>query len=218
MNGKPVFVALVLSCVAAAQRQPEPKGMIHGTVIRQDGMPSIAIRLVAEPLDGALSTVLPHTTTNDTGEYRFENLPWWGRYTVYADDEKAGYSQVSTGPAGDGHPPEVEITPEKPKAELNITLPPKAGFVQIHLKNRNTGAAISTMAIRVVSMENPEPFLFTMSCDSGRVILVPPGKNLLLHVKSDRFREWDESEGTGKFINLPSGNLLTLDVTLDPSN
>src|SRR3954469_3763369 len=218
MNGKSVFVALVLLCVAAAQRQPAPRGMIHGTVIGQDEMPSIAIRLVAEPLGVGLGAMLPHTTTNNTGEYRFENVPWWGRYTVYADDEKAGYSQISTGPAGDSHPPEVEITPEKPKSELNITLPPKAGFIQIHLKNRNTGAAISTMAIRVVSMENPELFLFTMSCDSGRVILVPPDKNLLLHVKSDGFREWDESEGTGKFINLPSGNLLTLDVHLDPSN
>jgi hypothetical protein len=57
-----------------------------------------------------------------------------------------------------------------------------------------------------------------MSCDSDRIVLVPPDRNLLLHVKSDGFREWDESIGTGKPVNVPSGNRVTLDVQLDPSN
>ena len=59
--------------------------------------------------------------------------------------------------------------------------------------------------------------LFTMSSYSDHVILVPPDKNLLLHVSSDRFREWDESAGMGKPMFLPSGNRLTLDVQLEPS-
>src|SRR6185437_11421060 len=80
---------------------------------------------------------------------------------VYADDDKAGYSQISTGAARDS---QVEITPENPKGELNILLPPKAGFIRIHLKNRNTGDAISTMAILVARMETPDSLLFTMSC------------------------------------------------------
>jgi len=133
---------------------------------------------------------------------------------VYADDDKAGYSQISTGAARDS---QVEITPENPKGELNILLPPKAGFIRIHLKNRNTGDAISTMAILVARMETPDSLLFTMSCYSDRVILVPPDKNLLLHVKSDGFREWDESNEAGKPINVPSGSLLTLEIQLAPS-
>ena len=29
--------------------------------------------------------MLPHVNTNDKGEYHFENLPWWGRYSVYGE-------------------------------------------------------------------------------------------------------------------------------------
>jgi hypothetical protein len=31
--------------------------------------------------------------------------------------------------------------------------------------------------------------LFTMSCNSNKAILIPPEKNLLLHISSDGFRE-----------------------------
>jgi len=86
--------------------------------IGQDGLPAKQTGLTAEPLGVALGARLPHTKTNDAGEYRFENVPWWGRYTVYGDDEDEGYSSFSTGPAGDSNPPEVEITPEHPEAEL----------------------------------------------------------------------------------------------------
>jgi hypothetical protein len=71
------------------------------------------------------------------------------------------------------------------------------------------------MRVAVMPMENPDSPLFTMSCYSNHVILLPPDKNLLLHVTSDGFREWDESVGKGKAIQLPSGTRLILDVQLD---
>jgi hypothetical protein len=46
--------------------------------------------------------------------------------------------------------------------------------------------------------------------------LVPPDRNLLLHVTANGFREWDESVGRGKPINVPSETTLTLNVQLDP--
>ena len=55
-----------------------------------------------------------------------------------------------------------------------------------------------------------------MSCYSDQMILIPPNKNLLLHVKSDGFRGWDESVEKGRPVNEPSGNVLTLNVPLDP--
>jgi hypothetical protein len=160
---------------------------------------------------------LPHVKTNNAGEYRFENLHW-GRYTVYADDEDAGYSTLSTGPSGDGHPAEVELAPEHPEAEFRLQLPPRAGFLRIHLTNKQTGAVISGMEISVMPRENPESPLFGMGCDSNEVVLVPPNKDLLLHVTSWGFREWDESVGRGKPLHLSSGTRLTLDVQLEPSD
>jgi hypothetical protein len=168
-------------------------------------------------LEVPLGNILPHVKTNDHGEYRFENLPWWGRYTVDADDEDAGYSIFSTGSAGYGHPAEVKLTPEHREAELEVYLPPKAGFLQIRLANRRTGLGISGMAVALMLAENPKSPWFSTSCYSNRAVLIPPDKDLLLHVTSEGFREWDESAGRGKPIRLSSGSRLTLLVQLDPS-
>ncbi len=218
-----VFLASVLLAVAAAQQQqPAPNGLIYGVVIAQDGQPAKRVVLAAMPLGVPIDGALPHTKTNDRGEYLFSNLPWWGRYAVYGDDEEAGYVLYSTALAGDSHPSAVEVTPEHRKAEFNFSLPSKAGFIQIRLTNRRNGAAISAMSISVVPMEKPDARLFkdagvfTMSCHSDHVILVPPDENLLLHVKSDGFREWDESFGKGKPINVPSGARLNAESPTRP--
>lgn len=209
---------MVMLAVATAQQQPSAHGTIYGTVIRQDGEPARRIALEAQPLGVyVFAGVLPRTETNDAGQYRFQGLPWWDRYTVYAEDEKAGYSRISTGPAGDSHPAQVEITPQQPKAEFNFTLPRKAGFIQIKLRNRRSSEIIRGMVIEVMTMEKPDSLLFSMSCYSNHVLLVPPDRNLLLHVKSEGFREWDESHASGKPINVPSGSTLALDVQLDPA-
>ena len=213
-----VFVGLLLLAASAQQNdESHPNGVIHGIAIGQNGQPAKRIGLTAEPLGVALGAVLPHTRTNDAGEYRFENVPWWGRYTVYADDEDAGYSSFSTGPAGDSKPPEVEIAPEHPEAEMTVMLPPKAGFIQIHLTNHKTGADISAMRVALMPQESPASPVLTMSCYSNHVILMPPDKSLLLHITSDGFREWNESIGRGKLIHLASGSHLKLDVQLDPA-
>lgn len=210
-------VFLLLAAATAQQQQPTgPNGTIYGVVLDQNGEPAKGIGLIAAPLGVALAAMLPTTMTNDAGEYRFERLPWWGRYTVYADDEKAGYSSISTGPAGNNHPPEVEISPENPTAQLKVYLRSPTGFVKIHLTNRRTGSVISGMKIAVFRMDEPESPFFTMSCGSDHVILVPPDQNLLLHVTSDGFREWDESIKTGKPINVASGTRLSLAVQLEP--
>src|SRR5258705_1132222 len=177
-----VFVGFLLLATAGAQQhnEPPPKGVIYGIAIGQDRQPAKGIVLTACPLGVPLGTTLPSTKTNGTGEYRFENLPWWGRYTVYAEDEDAGYSSFSTGPAGDNHPSEVELTPEHREAEFKIYLPPRAGFLKIRLTNRKTGAGISAIRITLMLSENPVSQLFSTSRYSNHVLLIPPEKHHLL--------------------------------------
>jgi hypothetical protein len=213
----PVFVGLLLLGAASAQQNAEPRhGVIYGIAIAHDGQPAKEIGLTAAPSGVGLAAKLPYTRTNEAGEYRFE-VPWWGKYTVYADDEDAGYSDFSTGAGDDRSAPEVELTPEHPEAELTVFLPPKAGFVQIHLTNEKTGGHISAMRVALMVAESPISPVLTMSCSSRQVILIPPDKSLLLHVWSDGFREWNESVGKGKLIHLASGSRLKLDVQLEPA-
>lgn len=192
------------------------RGPFYGVAVDQDGKPAKRIGLTACPLGVALGAMLPRVYSNDKGEYRFEGLPWWGKYTIYSEDEDAGYSVFSNGPAGNNHPSEVEVTREHPDAEFTVHLPPKSGFLQIHLTNRRTKAVISGMQIDVMLMDKPNSPLFSMGCYSNHVVLVPPDTDLLLHITSLGFREWKESTGTGKPIHIASATRLSLDVQLDP--
>jgi hypothetical protein len=217
MRAALLFVGLSLFAAAMAERQRESdaNGIIHGTLVGQDGKPAKGIGLDAYPLGVALAAKLPHTKTNDVGEYRFEQIPWWGKYSVYAEDEDAGYSLFSTREAHTD-PQEVELTPDHPEAEMKVYLPPKAAFLHIRLTNRRTGIGIPGMQVTLAPMESPEQPVFTMSCYSNRAILIPPEKNLLLHVTSNGYHEWDESAGNGKPLRLASGARITLDIQLEP--
>jgi hypothetical protein len=206
----------MLSPAQAQQQQPAIKGVIRGLVTTSSGEPAKHLRLFLVALGGGGTGGGNQTKTDATGEYRFEKLTFWGTYRVYPDDEAAGYSALSAGPISGNPIWEVEVTPEHPEAELNIALPPKAGFIKIHLANRRTGAPISEMKVWIAAFEPPNPGLFSAVGRLEGMILVPPDRNLLLHVTANGFREWDESVGRGKPINVPSETTLTLNVQLDP--
>jgi hypothetical protein len=211
-----LLVLLLLSPVVAQLQQSGPNGTIYGVVVTLNGEPARNLRLTARPLlaTGGHSGDFPHTRTNQAGEYRFQKLPL-AAYIVYADDEAAGYSRVSTGPLG-ASVSEVEITTVHPETEFNFSLPPKAGFIRIHLTNRRTRAPISDMTVSVLPLDKADSGLFTLSGGSAQLILVPPDRNLLLRVTAEGFREWEESIGTGRPVNVASGSRLMLDVRLDP--
>ena len=217
---KVIFIVVGFFVLATATAQPQSEsradGVISGTVIGQDGRPAKGIGLTAWP-HMPLGTMLPTTKSNELGQYRFEHLQWWGKYSVVAEDDDAGYSVFSSG-LGRNDPSEVELTPQHHEAEIKVYLPPKAGFLHVRLTNRRTGAEISGMMVALAPMESPEQKIFSMSCASNHTVLIPPEKNLLLHVTSDGYREWDESAGGGKPIHLASGAQLTLDIQLDPIN
>ena len=204
--------------VASAIAQPGQQavsGSIQGTVIGNDGTPARGIGLTAFP-NVPLGNRLPFTRTDQSGNYRFERLGWWATYTVYADDQDAGYSIFSTGFTGRANPPEVTLSPEHPEARLDLRLPPKAGFVRIHLTNKQTGATISGLLVTVMSNQTPPQQMFSTSCSSDSVVLIPSDKDLLLHVTSWGFHEWDESAGRGKHIRVVPGSHLELYVQLAP--
>jgi hypothetical protein len=220
MNRHIAFVGFLLLTAVAGAQEPTapPNGTIYGTAFDSDGHPASQIVLEAMPLGVALGTALPATKTNEEGEYRFARLPWWGRYTVFANDEDAGYSGFSTGQSGQTEPEEVEISPHHREGLLTVHLPPKAGFLRLNLTNRRTGSAITSMRAVVMRPTIPPSLLLSISCSSTQVLLLPPDNDLLLHVTSDGFQEWAASVGNGKPLRLATGARLTLDVQLEPLN
>ena len=58
----------------------------------------------------------------------------------------------------------------------------------------------------------------TAKRESSNAYLVPSDKNLLLHVTSWGFREWNQSVGNGRPVRIASGDRLTVDVELQPAN
>jgi len=210
---------LALSRTAAEDQGQSPnRGAIYGTAIAQDGTPAKGLTLNAIPRGGApMGMALPWTKTNEVGFYRFEHLAL-GRYTVFAADGKAGYSIFTTGYGGGGNPPEVELTAEHPEAEFNVHLPPPAGFLLFHLTNQKTGAPISGIEVTVMSAETPNKSIFSEGQSSSEPILIPSNKDLLLHVKSWGFREWDQSVGNGWQVRVSPGDHLAVDVQLQPAN
>jgi hypothetical protein len=214
MRSLPGVVLLLIAAGALGQQHSDahPQGLIYGVAMGQDGRPARQVGLAAFREGLKPGDLLPQTGTNAAGEYCFRNLAF-GKYIVYAYDNKVGYGELSTGKGGPET--EVEITSEHPIVQLLMRLPPKGAFLYIDVTNRS-GVAITNREIAVMSSDNPESPLFVMTNSSKCPVLIPSDKPLLVHVKSDGFLEWEQSVGSGKLIDLAPGSELTLHVQLDP--
>lgn len=72
--------------------------------------------------------------------------------------------------------------------------------------------------VTVLSAKSPSTAIFSGSFPSTEPVLVPSDTDVLLHVTSQGFHEWNQSVGKGKPMRLPPGERLTLDVELEPDN
>lgn len=197
---------------------PQAKAVIFGKVIDQNGQPAKGITLVACPLGKVLATALPWVITDQDGKFRFERLLGWGKYTVYADDPAAGYSDESQDPDYRASPIAVTLSAEHPQTQFNFRLPPRAGFLYFHLTNQKTGGAIDEVEVEVLLAGNPRKLVFSVGQGAGKPVLVPPKRDLLIHVKSRGYEEWYVSAGTGKSIHPDPGERMDFDIALEPQS
>jgi hypothetical protein len=206
---------VLLGVARAQQPSSHVHGVIFGRVIDQSGQPARGLQLVAYPLNALLATALPFTRTDQDGLYRFEDIPWWGRFTIVPNDPEAGYSQFATGaPLQDGKIQQVSLAQEHPEAELNFRLPPKAGFLKIYLKNKGTGEKIADLHVVLYAAEPPNKPIFGGTGIADRPVLIPPGRHLLLHVDATGYKEWERSAGKGFPLYMSSGERRTLEIQL----
>ena len=225
MAKRAVFLFLVLQTVRLAAwreiQSPQCNGIIHGTVFDLSGERVKNLKVEAWPLGVDLAVVLPNVETDDAGEYRFQNL-CSGKYTVIPFDQKAGYG-YSTPYLNEflygTRIAEVRLITKHPQAELLVHLPPKPGFMEVLLINRETKTKVLTFTVKLkVPGQHRRPeaaFDFDMQM-SDDTIPIPPDNTVIVHVTADGFHEWSQSAGHGKRIRVPSGTYATLEGELEP--
>lgn len=223
MTKRIALLFLVLQTVQARSnvQSPECNGVIHGAVFGSSGERVKGIKVQTSLLGVDGSFVLPRAKTDQEGEYRFQNIcP--GRYAVVADDEKAGYpdSSPQINEFLYGFPiTEVRLTAKNPQAELPVFLPPKPGFIQVHVINRETKAEVLKFSVKlkVPGQQRRAEISFEFDAEfKHREITVPPDKDFVCRVTADGFHEWSESAGPGALIRVPSGTRTTIEIELEP--
>jgi hypothetical protein len=149
------------------------------------------------------------TITNQAGEYHFQRLPF-GKYSVV--------EELDAPPLG-----VAELMVDHPNAELRAELPPKVGILMIHRTDRVTGAIIPRVWVKVAALDGPDSRWSELWADSSNCLFypdcaipVPLDKQLLVHVSSAGFQEWNESAGRGKPILVDSEARLAWDIQLEP--
>ncbi len=217
-----LFLAFPLAARACFE-DPQAKGVVHGVVLRENGEPVPNFTAVLEMLGVSLGYILPTMKTNERGEFRFEHL-YPGRFAVVVENAAEGYPPSGAGwyrILYGGPIPEVRITKSKSDAELIVTLPPKPALLDVSLVNSKTKEKISLIELSYTvkparTVETSCDTAKSMSCTGPPYFLFPPDQDVLLHVTSRGFREWKESIGRGKLIRVGYGELITLNIELDP--
>src|SRR6202167_2020066 len=118
------FAVLWLTVGASGQQSQESTGEIHGTVVGHGRSAKGMLLSAVMECPSICSFWMTQTVTDQDGEYRFQHLPLGMKYSVFADNTKAGYPRFGPGPAGT-----VELTASHPEASLAVTLRSKGVVV-----------------------------------------------------------------------------------------
>ena len=81
-----IVCGLLLFCFGippASAQSDSCVGVVHGTILSNDGRPAAQSNLILEPT-GDFDLVLPKTKTDDQGHYRFEHI-CSGTWSVFLD-------------------------------------------------------------------------------------------------------------------------------------
>ena len=200
----------------------ECRGVVHGIVTAQDGHPLGDVGVILEPASGGYDYLLPRANTDQQGEYRFERV-CAGKWGVFVEDEKAGYPDagrfINSFLYGHDSPP-VEITDKQLESEFNFSVPPRPGQLHLHVTSTDPNVKITNLQIKLRTTRKREAeFLCSTPEQSScwdNSALVPPDQDVRLHVTSKGFHEWKASNGRGKLIHLSAGQVMTIDVELEP--
>ncbi len=90
-------------------------GLIDGTVVYEDGIPTKGATVYAYPLGRPMATIIPQADTDEIGYFRIE-IPssWFGKFAVAAKKEDEDYPDMSKQFYSDGKFQTITLTSGHP--------------------------------------------------------------------------------------------------------
>jgi len=213
-------VSLALLMVISATSADAAK--IKGTVVDQNGMPVAHMVVEATPLDMGTSGGLPRTITDETGHFALtvvsgrtsEGRPYGQRWAIYPHSDKGGgyYPDLSSRfyKTDKSYAEHVTLTEEKPEAEVQIRLGPKAGALTGHVTDSRTGATLMP-EFEFAWASEPSNRMGIRMRDPYRILL-PADTDVRLVVQCEGHESWIYPG----VINIGSGQDMKLDIKLEP--
>jgi len=208
------FLVFVASFAAAGTAK------ISGTVVDQKGVPVPHIVVEATPLDMGTSGGLPQSRTDDDGHFvlvvvtgRTPDGHLYGqRWAVYPHQEGDYYADLSSTfyETAKSQAQHVQLTQERPEANVEIRIGPRAGVLTGHVTDSLSGAILTPY------------FEFTRASDSSKRmgirmgdpyrILLPSNTDINFVVQMEGYGPWTYPG----VVNVGPGQDLTLDIKLEP--
>jgi hypothetical protein len=177
-----------------------------------------------KPIDGATVwmeeqglgiqvNAIPSCVTDSAGNCSYEHFDP-GKYRVSAKKESVGYPNLAFPLYGhDKKLPIVELTGSESKAQVSLTLGPKAGVLIAVVSDAVSGVPVNKVLVTMRLASYPKNDLQT-SLDSDSSILVPPNEPVLIEIQADGYTPW--TLPGQQHIRLHSGEIKHIQVSLQP--
>jgi hypothetical protein len=199
-------------------RADESQGTIQGTFSYEDGRPVKDATVYAHPMFGTI-TVVPHTTTNESGHFVISHL-WLGKYAVGGEKLDEGYANMTSQFYSDGKCETVVLTSRNPAANVTIHFGPKAGMLVGTVVDAVTNAPLNP-CVEFRRGKNFSNFLSGTGLVNARYrVLVPSSTDVLMKVWYGGHKVWYYPGTTVKAqsrpLNLKPGEVTKIEIRLEP--
>jgi hypothetical protein len=215
---------LLTICLAVHGQQSKPphadenEGVIQGTLIYEDGKPVKDATVHAEPLDRAMTGIVPYATTDKNGHFVVAHL-LLGKYAVGGEKPDEGYPNMTIPFYSDFKFDTVVVSSRNPVANVRVHLGPKAGILVGTVVDSLTSAPLNP-CVEFRRAKAPRNFLSGTGLVNAKYrVLVPSDTGLFMKVWYGGHKSWYYPGTTQKTqsraLNLKPGEVMTIDIRLE---
>jgi Carboxypeptidase regulatory-like domain len=204
------LTALLCCCVSSACVAQE-SGKIQGIVTDADGNLVQGANVYAVEKGEFRGHRLSRSSeSSPDGNFLIDHLAW-GAYILAVKKESSGYPDTRLAFYSNLQAVSATISADHPDAEVRITLPAPAGWLELSVTDANTGKALTSAAVTLRRVSDPR--LYVKMSTTISHIAVPAQAEVQVEITSPGYDPWP-SDGNPLVINVQSGEHKHLDVKL----